>query len=197
MLLVPLLIGAATAQVVPETVPKMIDSFCDFNRDFQLSASSALEQEFNYTLCMDVETKSYSITCFQGVPCPPGPNIAKAVYTGSGITYNVDWSGKCKKVACPASTCDPPDGMPFSFILLDDDQRGVAKRVGSTTLDGSEVDHYMHVRGPGMVMNWYTRNVSTAADQPKQLVRNSFNHRYARMCAADHPSPAHLIGRTT
>ncbi len=28
-----------------------------------------------------------------------------------------------------------------------------------------------------MIMNWYTRNVSTAADQPKQLVRNAFNHR--------------------
>ena len=102
-------------------------------------------QALNYTLCMDVPSKSYEITCVRGVPCPPGPDIARAVYTGSGTTYNVDWSGKCTKVACPPNVCDPPAGMPFSFILLDDDQRGVAVRVGSTTLDHVEVDHYRSV----------------------------------------------------
>ena len=168
--------AGAAAQVVPTTVPKIINSFCDFNRDFQLDSSGAMiGGELNYTLCMDVKSKSYAITCIKGVRCPPGPDTAKVVYTGAGASYNVDWSGKCTKKACPA--CDPPDGMPFSFLLLDDDSRGVATRVGSTTLEGVEVDHYAHVRGPGMVMNWYTRNVSTAADQPKQLVRNAFNHR--------------------
>ena len=56
VLAVYVLTGAASGQVVPVTVPKMIDSFCDFNRDFQLSASGALLQEFNYTLCMDVSS---------------------------------------------------------------------------------------------------------------------------------------------
>jgi hypothetical protein len=178
VLLIPVLMAGAATQVQPDVVPKMINSFCDSNRDFQLDASGTMVQEFNYTLCMDVKSKSYAITCAKGVPCPSGPNVAQSIYTGTGITYDVDWVGNCTKKPCPPGQCDPPDGMPFSFILLDDDQRGVAKRVGSTMLDGVEVDHFVHVRGPGMVMNWYTRNVSTAADQPKQLVRNAFNHRY-------------------
>ena len=44
------------------------------------------------------------------------------------MTYTVDYSGACTKRACPSlPSCDPPDGMPFSFLLLDDDTRGVAK----------------------------------------------------------------------
>jgi|EP01046_Picozoa_sp_COSAG06_P027189 hypothetical protein len=184
--------GGAAAQVVPTTVPKIINSFCDFNRDFQLDSSGAMiGGELNYTLCMDVKSKSYAITCIKGVRCPPGPDTAKVVYTGAGASYNVDWSGKCTKKACPA--CDPPDGMPFSFLLLDDDSRGVARRVGSTTLEGVEVDHYTHVRGPGMIMNWYTRNVSTAADQPKQLVRNAFNHRSVAARPLGLPRPPRIL----
>lgn len=143
LLIALLLAGTATAQVEPVIVPKMINSFCDFNRDFQLDESGSMLQEFNYTLCMDVPSKSYSITCSKGVPCPSGPDVAQAIYVGSGITYNVDWSGNCTTKPCPPGQCDPPDGMPFSFILLDDDQRGVAKLVGSTMLDGVEVDHYV------------------------------------------------------
>ena len=92
-------------------------------------SGGALGSRLNYTLCMDVAKSSYSITCIKGTPCPPGQDVAKAVYAGDGETYNVDWSGKCTKVACPHPRCDPPDGMPFSFLLLDDDSRGVAKRV--------------------------------------------------------------------
>ena len=92
-------------------------------------SGGALGSRLNYTLCMDVAKSSYSITCIKGTPCPPGQDVAKAVYAGDGETYNVDWSGACTKVACPHPRCDPPDGMPFSFLLLDDDSRGVAKRV--------------------------------------------------------------------
>ena len=95
-------------------------------------SGGAQGSQLNYTLCMDVAKSSYSITCIKGTPCPPGPNVAKAVYSGDGETYNVDWSGKCTKAACPHPRCDPPDGMPFSFLLLDDDSRGVAKRVSPT-----------------------------------------------------------------
>lgn len=86
--------------------------------------------------------------------CPSGPDVAKVVYTG-GVTYSIDWSGACKKTKCPSlPQCDPPDGMPFSFLLIDDDSRGVAVKIGSSTIDGVFVDHWQHVRGPGMVMNW-------------------------------------------
>ena len=92
-LLIPLLlVGATTAQVVPDVVPKMINSFCDLNHDFQLDASGAMLQEFNYTLCMDVKSKSYALTCMQGVPCPSGPNVAQSIYTGSGTrTTLTEW----------------------------------------------------------------------------------------------------------
>jgi hypothetical protein len=39
--------------------------------------------------------------------------------------------------------------MPFSFLLLDDDSRGIAQRVGPTTLDGLAVEHWQHLRVPG------------------------------------------------
>jgi hypothetical protein len=164
-------------QIVPTTMPKIIDTFCSFSRDFRLDSSGAIIQgtEQNYTLCMDVKSKSYSITCQAGAPCPAGPNTAKVVYTGTGTSYNLDWSGTCTTKPCQG--CDPPAAKPFSFLLLDDDSRGVATHAGSSTLDdGVEVDHYAHARGPGMIMNWYTRNVSAGTDQPKQLVRNSFNY---------------------
>ena len=107
----------ATAQVVPVVVPSVIGSFCDAQSDFQTvrtpasptagadprpwgsSVVALVAQDLsggaqgpalNYTLCMDVAKSSYSITCIKGTPCPPGPDVAKAVYAGSGETYNVD-----------------------------------------------------------------------------------------------------------
>eukprot|EP01079_Euglenida_sp_SAG-EU17-18_P007410 gene7410-1325_t len=149
---------------------------------------------FNYTLCMDVSRKASAMKCQQGVPCPAGPDTAHVVYTG-GINYEVSWNGSCTKHTCqPRSACDPPDGIPFSFIVLDDDSRGTAVKatphwaplvhygsaalalnlcVGTTTIDDIKVDHYQHVRGPGMVMNWYLNVVSTTSSR---IVRNSFNH---------------------
>ena len=96
---------------------------------------------------MDVKSKSYSLTCIQGTPCPPGPNVQTSIYTGANTIYNLDWTGKCTKQTCaPAGSCDPPDGMPFEFILLDNDARGMATRIGTAEIDGLAVDHYQHIR---------------------------------------------------
>jgi hypothetical protein len=165
------------------SLPKIIDSFCTFSRDFKLDPSGAVMQgsAMNYSLCVDVKSKSHSITCVKGVPCgghPWGPDTAKVVYTGTGTSYTVDWSGRCTERPC--QFCDPPNAVPFSFLVIDDDSRGVATRVGSITLDEIEVDHYAHARGPGMTMNWYMRNVSSSSssssseESKQQLVRNVY-----------------------
>ena len=60
MYLLPLLAGATAtaAQVVPVVVPKMIDSFCDSSRDFQLDASGAtvlvLPLSLSLSLCLSL-----------------------------------------------------------------------------------------------------------------------------------------------
>ena len=50
------------------------------------------------------------------------------------------------KAASALGSCDPPDGMPFEFILLDNDARGMATRIGTAEIDGLAVDHYQHIR---------------------------------------------------
>jgi hypothetical protein len=147
------------------------------NLDYQTDASGAMQPNpFNYTLCIDVTRKSNSMTCSKGVACPGGADVAHSVYTG-GITYTVDFEGKCTKKPCtPASACAPPDAIPFSFILLDDDARGIAEKVGTATIDGVLTDHYTHQRGPGALMNWYLRNVTGGPGGPMQLVRNNYSH---------------------
>lgn len=170
-------VALMAAAQIPIT-PPIINSFCDSQLDFQTDPSGAVIAEaLNYTLCMDVTAKSFSMECRKDSRCPSGPNLHKAVYSG-GVTYNVDWDGTCTKKPCPnLAECDPPNGMPFSFLILDDDSRGIAQRIGTAVIDGVAVDHWQHVRGVGMVMNWFLRNISTAPSEPKALVRNAFNHR--------------------
>ena len=137
LLLLLAVVGPCGCSAQIDILPRVVDSFCDQNRDFQTDSSgSVLSKAFNYTLCMDVGTKSWSMVCTQAHPCPSGPDAALTVYTG-GVSYSVDYAGKCTKHPCQnLAQCDPPDGMPFSFLLLDDDSRGVASRVGTVTLDG-------------------------------------------------------------
>ena len=164
---------AALPQVPVQPVA-VVSSFCDNSFDRTSDASNkTIGQPFNYTLCMDVAQKATSMICYQGQPCPGGPNVATQLYTG-GMVYIVDHTGKCTKKPC--QTCDPPNALPFSFLLIDDDSRGVATRVGSTTIDGVAVDHWSHKRTPTEAMNWYLRNLSTAPNEPKQLVRTTFAH---------------------
>lgn len=166
----------AVAQIPVQPI-SIVQSFCDTNKDFQFDGSgSPVGPVMNYTLCIDVTQKAFAMICTKDQPCPGGPQSAHQVYT-NGVAYIVDYEGKCVKKPCPnRAQCDPPDAIPFSFLLLDDDSRGVATRVGSTTIDGLAVDQWTHRRSPTQVMNWYVRNLSTSADEPKQLVRNTFNH---------------------
>ena len=168
---------AATPAQIPIQPVKIISTFCDNQQDFQTDESGKqVGKLMNYTLCMDVSQKSFLMECSQGMPCPAGPDMAKTVYTG-GTSYIVDFEGKCTSHKCAnLPNCDPPDGMPFSFLLLDDDSRGVARRIGTAVIAGVAVDQWQHERGPGMVMNWFLRNISTSPDEPKMLFRNSFNH---------------------
>lgn len=176
--LMALLLGAAhlaAAQI--DILPKVEDSFCDQNRDFQTDESGKLlPTVFNYTLCMDVASASWSMACTQDHPCPNGKDAKLSVYT-AGVSYVLGFDGTCTKHPCPnLAQCNPPSGMPFSFLELDNDARGIASLVGQVTIDGLVTDHYQHVRGPGAVMNWYLESLE---GNVSRLVRDAFNHTMA------------------
>ena len=77
-----------------------------------------------------------TILCFQG-----GPDLDHSVFSGS-VLYDVDFAGACVAKPCPA--CAPPNGMPFSFLIIDgangDTSRGVA------TYNGTAVRYSEHTR---------------------------------------------------
>jgi hypothetical protein len=96
----------ARAQINP--LPTIANDFCDSQRDFQTDVAGNIlpNGELNYTLCMSVKTKSYSITCTKGVRCPPGPDVAHIVYT-DGVSYSIDWAGTCTRKPCQnLAQCD-------------------------------------------------------------------------------------------
>ena len=72
-----------------------------------------------------------------------------ALIPPQGVMYSVTHDGNCTARACPS--CAPPQGMPFSFLLIDgaggDTTRGVATYQGKANVDGQQMDHWAHDRG--------------------------------------------------
>merc|ERR1711871_488191 len=148
-----------------------------------------------YKVCMDVEKASSRLECLgKDVPCPSGPNYHVTIFT-NGTNYMIDYDGNCTFQACPG--CGPPNGMPFSFLLIDgadgDKSRGVAVYNGTTSMDGVEVDHFVHDRGqvvPGAgVMSWYLKGhdlYRTSYYQPSQQVYGNRDFSQGRV----EPAPA-------
>ena len=158
--LLPLFLAHAAAGV-SKPIPNVTNSFCDDSVDFIMSSTGTpVGSNFSYRLCMSVPGASSRLECTKGIPCPDGPELAVSVFTG-GILYSVSHNGTCVAKSCPS--CAPPNGMPFSFLLIDgadgDTSRGVAKYQGQTSIDGEMMDHFSHDRGQvakGLgVMNWY------------------------------------------
>lgn len=109
---------------------------------------------------MDTASSSARLDCKAGVPCPAGPDVATSI-TKDGVIYNIAHNGSCTLQSCP--TCVPPNGMPFSFLIIDgangDKSKGVAVYNGTETMDGTTVDVFQHDRskvqaGAGL-MRWY------------------------------------------
>ena len=141
-------------------IPNVTSSFCDDNVDFTMSSNGPVGTNFSYRMCMDVASSSARLECKEGVPCPSGGDIATSI-TKDGVIYNIAQNGSCTLQSCP--TCVPPNGMPFSFLLIDgangDESKGVAVYNGTTTMDGTTVDVFVHDRskvqaGAGL-MYWY------------------------------------------
>ena len=81
---------------------------------------------------MDVAGSNSRLDCHANEPCPGGADLLYSVFT-DGTMYSVTASGCTSK---PCTVCGPPGGMPFSFIVIDNDSRATASLVGTATIDG-------------------------------------------------------------
>ena len=147
-------------QLAAAVVPLPIGSYCDTNIDLTMSGSTVTSNR-TYSCCMDFQGAQWKTT---------GLGKSTGLYT-KGVYYSIDPVTKvCTSKAEPSQ--GPPDAIPFSFLIIDDDSRGTATKVGTAVIDGVTCDHWQHERGTTGVMNWYLADVKGSTGQ--RLVRTDF-----------------------
>ena len=150
---------ASSTHIALATVPMPIGSFCDEQQDTLMSNGTIVSQS-NYSICMDFAGAQWRTA---------GLGPTTEIFTG-GVAYTIDPATKvCTTKAMPGQ--GPPNAIPFSFLVLDDDSRGSAVKVGTAQIDGVTADHWQHNRAGMGTMNWYLLATKNGGDA---LLRTTF-----------------------
>jgi len=111
-------------------VPVVNSRFCTEMVDsLFVNGSTTPSQQLNYTLCIDLQAKSWANTA-AGKP---------SFYFNGTHIYEVQTDGTC---TIKGGSPDPTKSMPFTMILIDAN----ATKNGTAVVDGETVDVWTHHR---------------------------------------------------